>query len=183
MSAIRWSNTLRGVGLGATGFCTGAGLPWACFAALGVLAGLLVALVSGITRIPHVSERMLSVYSIRFGLLVWGRFSWVRLFPDGADIALHPACTFVFRPVHQHGWGLKQPTFKCTALALSQPPCGLAPLAWKPTNHHFAFGSIHKPLVKACGVCCLHSSSVSMKFGTQTQNAMNAINIVPMIIF
>ena len=40
------------------------------------------------------------------GLLVWGRFSWVDLFPNGADIALHPACTFVFRSVHQHGWRL-----------------------------------------------------------------------------
>ena len=46
---------------------------------------------------------------------------------------------------------------------------------------YFAFGSLHNPDVMACGVCCLHSSSVKKKFGTHTQNAMNARNIVPMI--
>ena len=52
-----------------TGFFLGAGLPWACVVAFGVLAGFFTAflLVSGITRNPHVNERMLSVYSIRFG--------------------------------------------------------------------------------------------------------------------
>ena len=63
MSATFWSNTLRGIGLGffvcgATAVFSGAGLPLPVFAAFGVLAGLLAALlvVSGITRIPHVSE-------------------------------------------------------------------------------------------------------------------------------
>lgn len=51
-----------------TGFFAGVVLPWACFVAFGVLAGVLALLlvVSGITRNPHVNERMLSVYSIRF---------------------------------------------------------------------------------------------------------------------
>jgi hypothetical protein len=43
-----------------TGFFLGAGLPWACVVAFGALAGFLTAflLVSGITRNPHVNERM-----------------------------------------------------------------------------------------------------------------------------
>ena len=41
-----------------SGLFAGAGLLWACLVAFGVLAGFLAAflMVSGITRIPHVSE-------------------------------------------------------------------------------------------------------------------------------
>lgn len=53
--------------------------------------------------------------------------------------------------------------------------------AEKPIRFYFAF--VHKPLVMAWGVCCLHSSSVKKKSGTHTQKAMNAMNIVPMISF
>ena len=68
-SAVCWLNFVgRPVGLGATGFFAGVVLPWACLVAFGVLAGFLdpLLVVSGITRNPHVNERMLSVYSIRF---------------------------------------------------------------------------------------------------------------------
>ena len=99
MSATFWSNTLRGIGLGffvcgATAVFPGAGLPLPDFAALGVLAGLLAALlvVSGITRIPHVSE----VVSVIDSLWVVGlRSSQVKQSHEQASVC------------NQHGWGLQ----------------------------------------------------------------------------
>jgi len=68
----------RPVVLGATGVFEGVVLPWACLVAFGVLAGLLVAflMVSGITRNPHVNERMTTVYSIRFHFASVGVGGW-----------------------------------------------------------------------------------------------------------
>ena len=119
----------------------------------------------------------------RYGLLVWGRFSWVRLFPNGADIALHPACTFVFRSVHQHGWGLSQ-GLTAQRPAPTQSPCVLAPGrpppdAWSriplaPSSllhlrvqgvNRFAFTSIHttvQRLLACSGSCTLARSKQSL---------------------
>ena len=114
-------------------------------------------------------------------------------------VYLHAATLSAFAyspPTHnQHDWELslasalpggllsRNQTFSVQVLLTANSHACWPQIHWEPNLPYFAFGSIHKPLVMACGVCCLHSSSVKRKSGNQTQNAVNAMNSIPIITF